>query len=133
MSWELTRWGRIDQGRRELAVVLGKDVSVDKFAELIGLSGPSLQGWKQGSRPKEASMEALERVFLGAGLARYTRRYIDYGSGSPESIAETVYRDQLQQAEATKVAEPEPPYPVRRTGQRKPKPPRGGGKKRRGA
>lgn len=104
-SWELTRWGRIDQARRELAAVLGKDVSVEKLAELIGLAGPSLWGWKQGSRPKEASIEALEKILVGAGLTRFTRHYIDYG---PESgVAEARYRDGLQQAAAAAVLEEE--------------------------
>jgi transcriptional regulator with XRE-family HTH domain len=79
VSWIETRWGRVNQGRRELGVALAKDVSVEKLADLIGLKSPSLWGWKAGSRPKEESMDALEKLFLGAGLTRYTKRFLDYG------------------------------------------------------
>lgn len=79
-DWAATVWSRIDQGRRELAAVLRKDVTVEKLAELINRSGPSLTAWKIGeSRPKRASLDALEELFLGAGLTRFTARFLDYG------------------------------------------------------
>jgi transcriptional regulator with XRE-family HTH domain len=84
---EATIWGRVDQGRRELAAVLRKDVTVEKLAELIGLAGPSLAAWKRGSRPKKDSLEKLAKVFLAAGLYRYTAKYLDYGEDEPLSKA----------------------------------------------
>lgn len=79
-GWSATIWGRIDQGRRELAAHLRKDVTVERFAELIGRAGPSLTAWKNGeARPKRDSLEALEKLFLGAGLSRFTARFLDYG------------------------------------------------------
>lgn len=81
-SVERTRWGRIDQGRRELAVALRKDVTVEKLAELIGRSGPSLAQWKTGeSLPTRDSLNRLEKLFLSAGLHRYTAKYLEYGGG----------------------------------------------------
>jgi transcriptional regulator with XRE-family HTH domain len=87
---ESTVWGRIDQGRRELAAILRKDVTVEKLAELIGLAPPSLAGWKRGSRPKRESLEALEKLFVAAGLHRYTAKYLDYGEDEPPSKAPPV-------------------------------------------
>ncbi len=85
---ERTVWGRIDQGRRELAVALRKDVTVEKLAELIDLRGPSLAQWKSGKyRPTRPNVEKLERLFVGAGLHRYTAQYIDYGTESRLSKA----------------------------------------------
>lgn len=78
---EKTVWGRIDQGRRELAVQLRKDVTVEKLAELIGRRGPSLAQWKSGSsRPTRKSLESLEKLFFSAGLHRYSAQYLDYGA-----------------------------------------------------
>ena len=79
---ESTVWGRVDQFRRELAVALRKDVTVEKLAELIDLSGPSLNGWSKGARPKRENLEKLERIALSVGLRRYTARYFDWGGDS---------------------------------------------------
>lgn len=101
-TWERSLWGRINQARRELAAVLARDVTVERLAWLVGMRQSSASGWKKGSRPTRESLEALERVFLGAGLARFTARFLDYGpeKESPDSIAETRYRDGLQEAAA---------------------------------
>lgn len=88
-SWEETRWGRIDQGRRELAAVLGKDLTMDMLARAIGLTQPSLSGWKSGGRPKPGSLEALARVFSRAGLERFTARFLDWGDQKTTMVAET--------------------------------------------
>lgn len=90
-TWEQTVWGRIDQGRRELAVALGRDVSSEKLAELIGLSGASLNGWKRGSQPKKEHLEALERVFAKAHLFHLSARYLDYGEGNQLSKSPPVH------------------------------------------
>lgn len=87
---EGTVWGRIDQFRRELAVVLRKDVTVEKLAELIELSGPSLNGWSNGARPKRENLEKLARLALAVGLTRYTAKYLDYGEDEPPSKAPAV-------------------------------------------
>ena len=85
---ERSVWGRIDQGRRELAVALRKDVTVEKLAELIDLRGPSLAQWKNGgSRPTRANVEKLSRLFIAAGLSRYTPQYLDYGEDELPSKA----------------------------------------------
>jgi transcriptional regulator with XRE-family HTH domain len=88
---ESTIWGRIQQGRRELAVVLRRDVSVEKLAELIGLKAPSLYQWGSGaSKPTRESLEKLAKLFIAAGLSRYTAKYLDYGEDDPPSKAPAV-------------------------------------------
>jgi transcriptional regulator with XRE-family HTH domain len=88
---ERTMWGRIEQGRRELAVALRRDISVEKLAELIELSAPSLYQWRsERSKPTEGSLEKLARLFQSAGLARYSIRYLRYGEDDPPSKAPAV-------------------------------------------
>ena len=88
---ERSIWGRIDQGRRELAVALRRDVSVEKLAELIELKGPSLAQWKSGKyRPTRPNVEKLSALFIAAGLSRYTPQYIDYGEDELPSKAPAV-------------------------------------------
>lgn len=83
-AWELSFWGRLSQGRRELAVLLRRDVTAEKLAELIGATGPTMTGWKRGSQPKKKKLEALEKLFREAGLGQYTARYLDWGPSLPE-------------------------------------------------
>lgn len=87
---EGTVWGRVNQLRREMAVVLRRDVTVEKLAELIGLSGPSLNGWSRGARPKKENLEKLEKIALAVGLTRYTAKYLDYGEDELPSKAPAV-------------------------------------------
>lgn len=88
---EKSVWGRIDQGRRELAVALRRDVPVEKLAELIDLRGPSLAQWKSGRyRPTRPNVEKLSRLFIAAGLSRYTPQYLDYGEDELPSKAPAV-------------------------------------------
>lgn len=84
-AWELSFWGRLSQGRRELAVLLRKDVTAGKLAKLIGATGPTMTGWKRGSQPKKKNLEALEKLFRKVGLGQYTARYLDWGPTLPEA------------------------------------------------
>lgn len=88
-EWSLTRWGRIEQGIRELAVALGRDIDAQEFARMLELDPSSLTGWRKGSRPSQANMEKMVGLFHKAGLTRYTAQFIDYGD---ESARETVER-----------------------------------------
>lgn len=95
-TWDRTVWGRINQGRRELAAVLARDITFERLAGLIGRRQSSTSAWKKGSRPTRETLDALERVFLAAGLVQFTARFLDYGPNLADSEAE--YRDGLQQA-----------------------------------
>lgn len=86
-TWETTRWGRFEQGLRELAVVLGREVTVQDFARHIGLTSSSLNGWKNGSRPREQNLERVAAAFAHFGLDRFSARYLDYGDGHKLSEA----------------------------------------------
>ena len=88
LSSQTTVWGRIEQGRRELAVALMRDVTTEKLGELIGLSAPSLYQWGSGrSKPTEGSLEKLARLFQSAGLSRYSTKYLRYGEDELPSKA----------------------------------------------
>lgn len=52
---------------------------MEVLAKAIGLTQPSLSGWKSGGRPKPESLEALAKVFLRAGLERFTASFLDWG------------------------------------------------------
>lgn len=96
-NWAGTVWSRIDQGRRELAATIRKDVTVEKLAELINRAGPSLTAWKNGeSRPKRDSLEALERLFVSAGLTLYTARFLDYGPDKGQFFETEQVADQVE-------------------------------------
>lgn len=88
---ESTVFGRIDQGRRELTVALRKDITIEKLAELVDLSAPSMYQWKSGrSKPTKESLERLAKLFTAAGLSRYTAKYLDYGEDELPSKAPAV-------------------------------------------
>lgn len=61
---------------------------MEMIAKAIGLTQPSLSGWKSGGRPKPGSLEALARLFLSAGLERFTASFLDWGDQRMASVAE---------------------------------------------
>lgn len=132
-EWDTSRWGRIQQGMREMAVLLRKDVAAKDLAWLLQLDASSLTGWKNGSRPSEASMDRLAGLFSGLGLTRYTARYLDYGdelvsdgekypsSGAVLRVAESerVYDGDLGSGSYKAAASPRKPRPTAGPSRRK--------------
>lgn len=76
---ESTFQGRVAQGKRELAVLLHKDITDGDLARAVGVSGPAMSDWMGGTLPKRENMKALAGVFLRAGLTRYNYIYLEHG------------------------------------------------------
>lgn len=78
-EWLDTFWGRLNQGRRELAAMLGRDIDAAELARMLGLSGGTLTGWKQGAPPHRRNLNLLADFFKAAGLSRYTYVFLEHG------------------------------------------------------
>lgn len=84
---EATFIGRLEQGRRELAARLKRDVSIADIAEQAGMSGAAISNHKKkGTLPTRENMRQLASVFQRAGLARYDHRYLEEGDVDAEPI-----------------------------------------------
>lgn len=84
-EWRDTFRGRLNQARRELAVVLGRDVLEIDLARMAGLDQSSFSyWWKNDSLPSRDTLDLFEALFTEAGLWQYSAVFLERGIRTPK-------------------------------------------------